>query len=55
MAASMLEAFVKEADDPGTFVGIYEVSPAAGDRPQRERGVFSSVARVVNTCPFMNA
>ena len=44
MAASMVEAFGKEADDPGTFVGIYEVSPAVGDRPQREKGVFSSVA-----------
>tara|TARA_B100000212_G_scaffold325564_1_gene287340 strand:+ start:639 stop:3107 length:2469 start_codon:yes stop_codon:yes gene_type:complete len=43
VAESMVEAFGKESG-PGNFVGIYEVSPSAGGRPQREKGVFSSTA-----------
>ena len=44
VAGSMVEAFGRGSGDPGNFVGIYEVSPAAGGRPQREKGVFSSTA-----------
>ena len=44
VAESMLEAFGKNKYSPGNFVGIYEVSPSAGGRPQREKGVFSSTA-----------